>query len=65
MYNPRFGFELSSQQFKIIKKAHDYLLYGYFSDGAGSYTAHWKITNGKSFRLKISNDESDFKWQYN
>lgn len=63
MFNPRFGYELSEKQFKLVKKASQYLLYGYFSDGAGTYTAHWKISNGKSTRLKISNDEKDFTWQ--
>jgi hypothetical protein len=63
MFNPRFGYELSEQQFKLVKKGVTYLLYGYFSDGAGTYTAHWKVSNGKSVRLRISNDEKDFAWQ--
>ena len=63
MFNPRFGYELSEKQFKLVREHKDYLLYGYFSDGAGTYTAHWKISNGKSTRVKISNDEKDFTWQ--
>jgi hypothetical protein len=65
MFNPRFGYELSEKQFKLVKKGTQYLLYGYFSDGAGTYTAHWRISNGKSTRIKISNDERDFTWQSN
>ena len=65
MFNPRYGYELNSEHFKVIRKKSVYYLYGFFSDGAGTYTAHWKIYNGKSSRLKISNDEKDFAWQTN
>ncbi len=63
MFNPNNGEELDKNQFKIKKEKDFYILYGFFSDGAGTYTTSWKIRNGKSERSKISNDEEDFKWQ--
>lgn len=63
MYNPNFYGSLSSQQFNLKKNKGNYILYGYFSDGAGSYTAHWQIHNGKAGRILISNNEEDFLWQ--
>lgn len=63
MFNPNFNGNLNKEQFKIEKFPNYYILYGFFSDGAGTYTTKWKIENKKSFRYKISNDEEDFKWQ--
>ena len=63
MFNPNNSGELDKNQFKIKKENDYYILYGYFSDGAGTYTTSWKIKNEKSERNKISNDEEDFKWQ--
>ncbi len=63
MFNPNNSGELDKNQFNIKKEYDYYILYGYFSDGAGTYTTSWKIKNGKSKRNKISNDEEDFKWQ--
>ncbi len=63
MFNPNNSGELDKNQFKIKKEKDFYILYGFFSDGAGTYTTSWKIKNGKSERNKISNDEEDFKWQ--
>jgi hypothetical protein len=65
MFNPKFSLDLSSDQFKLVRQAKDYILYGSFSDGAGTYTVHWKISGKKSTRLKISTDERDFAWQIN
>jgi hypothetical protein len=62
MFNPVYSFELNPEQFKVEKKGVSYFLFGFFSDGAGTYTAHWKISGGKSTRLKISNNEKDFTW---
>ena len=63
MFNPNNRGELEKNQFKIKKVNDLYILYGYFSDGAGTYTTSWKIRNGKSERNKISNNEEDFVWQ--
>lgn len=63
MFNPNFGGELFKNQFKIEKYSDFYILYGFFSDGAGTYTTNWKIKNGKSERRKLSIDEKDFDWQ--
>jgi len=63
MYNPSGGNTLKKDHFKIQKEGQSYLLYGFFSDGAGTYTALWKIVKNRSIRLKISNDEADFRWQ--
>ncbi|SIT18059.1 hypothetical protein [Chryseobacterium gambrini] len=63
MFNPNFSGELNKSQFQIKKFKHYYLLFGFFSDGAGTYTAHWKIQNEKAERIKISNNDEDFQWQ--
>ena len=63
MFNPNFSGELSKHQFKIIKKGNQYFLYGFFSDGAGTYTAHWRIVDTISIREVISNLEEHFSWQ--
>ena len=63
IFNPNFSGELSKHQFKIIKKGNQYFLYGFFSDGAGTYTAHWKIVDTISIREVISNLEEHFSWQ--
>jgi len=63
MFNPNNSGELNKDQFKIKKYKDFYILYGFFSDGAGTYTAHWKIQNGKSERIIISNEDEDFEWQ--
>jgi len=63
MFNPNFSGELSKYQFKIVKEGNQYILYGFFSDGAGTYTAHWKIVDTISIREVISNSEEYFSWQ--
>ena len=63
MFNPNFSGELSKHQFKIIKEGNQYVLYGFFSDGAGTYTAHWRIIDTISIREVISNSEEYFSWQ--
>ncbi len=63
MFNPNFSGELSKHQFKIIKKVNQYFLYGFFSDGAVTYTAHWRIVDTISIREVISNLEEHFSWQ--
>ena len=63
MYNSSFKNELRTDQFKLKKVEVGYVLFGHFSDGGGTYTAHWTIIKNKSIRNKISTDESDFYWQ--
>ena len=63
MFNPNFSGELSKHQFKIIKEGNQYVLYGFFSDGAGTYTAQWRIVDTISMREVISNSDEHFSWQ--
>jgi len=63
MFNPNYSGSLNEGQFKLKKTGNSYMLYAFFSDGAGTYTVYWKINNKKSVRVKISNDEKDFEWQ--
>jgi hypothetical protein len=63
MYNPSFKNELTTEQFKLKQVEVGHVLFGHFSDGAGTYTAHWTIIKNKSMRNKISTDESDFYWR--
>jgi len=63
MFDAGYGGELSETQFLLKKEGPYYMLYGYFSDGAGTYTAHWKIVKNSSVREVISNDEAYFTWQ--
>jgi hypothetical protein len=63
MYNPTFDTHISPNQFKIKQTSNEYTLYGFFSDGAGSYTCKWLIINGASVRCLISANERDFIWQ--
>jgi hypothetical protein len=65
LYNPVYSlYKLNSHQFKLKKISNYYILYSFFADGAATYTVHWKIENGKSTRIKVSRDESDFEWQF-
>jgi hypothetical protein len=63
MYNPSFSGKISARQFKIQKTDFGYKIFAYFSDGAGSYSAHWLLTKNKSFRTVLSNEENMFYWQ--
>lgn len=63
MYNPSFTGQLTKNQFKLKSIGEEYTLYGYFSDGAGTYTAHWTVIKGKSIRQIITKDERAFYWQ--
>jgi hypothetical protein len=63
MFNASFDGALSANQFLLKKEGAFYKLYGFFSDGAGTYTVHWRIINKSSVREVISNDESFFEWQ--
>ena len=60
MYNPAYKGKLQKGQFKLSKTKEGYILYGYFSDGTGTYVAQWEIIKGNSRRTVLSKDESDF-----
>jgi hypothetical protein len=64
MYNPSYTGYLNKEYFKLKEYVGGWILYGMFSDGAGTYTVHWRIIKGKSIRQVISNDERQFYWQY-
>lgn len=63
MYNPSLTGKLTKSQFKLETSGDIHTLYGYFSDGAGAYTAHWTIVKNKSLRQIITRDEREFYWQ--
>ena len=63
MFNPNFSGKISKNQFKLSKSETGYILYAFFSDGAGAYTAHWDIIGNKAFRNVLSKDEGCFYWQ--
>ena len=64
MYNPWTGDQLNVNFFKIIHSGENHhLLKCIFSDGAGSYSAYWKIEEKSSKREILSNDEKYFEWQ--
>jgi hypothetical protein len=63
MFNPNLENVLSANQFKWQPHETGYNLYGYFSDGAGTYTVHWKIVKNKSIKQVITTDERAFYWQ--
>lgn len=55
MFNPSFSYYLKKDQFTLKRNADEYELFGFFSDGAGTYEASWKIKNGKSRRTALYN----------
>lgn len=64
MFNINVGtLTIRERQFKLEKNDIGYKLFGYFSDGAGTYTAHWSIIKNRAIRNVLSNDESYFLWQ--
>jgi hypothetical protein len=65
MFNPNFSGAINNNQIKIKKNGDQYELFGYFSDGAGTYTAKWRIVGNAAIREVISNDETYFDWQNN
>ncbi len=66
MFNPNYTGVLHGDQFKLEKlHGNIYILYGYFSDGAGTYTTNWKIKDCSAVRSKLSQDDEDFEWQNN
>ncbi|RPD43438.1 hypothetical protein [Paracnuella aquatica] len=60
MFNSTFGGGLSAGKFSLQRKGNAYYLESFFSDGAGTYIAKWKVENGKAERVLISNDERHF-----
>ncbi|MEZ4740747.1 MAG: hypothetical protein R2818_15645 [Flavobacteriales bacterium] len=63
MFNPNWNNELRPAQFKVDRDGNACMIYAFFSDGAGTYTAHWRVTDGVAERVVLSNDERDFEWQ--
>lgn len=61
MYNPSYKNTIYKKHFSIERCNEGLCLTGYFSDGAGTYIAMWKIVRGKSMRILISNDEAYFR----
>lgn len=63
MFNPNFSGALFESQFKLKRYKDHFILFAFFSDGTGSYSAHWKIEDGKSERIVLSIEEEFFEWQ--
>lgn len=63
MFNSNSSGYLGGHQFKLVTYENCKILYSFHSDGAGTYTAHWKIENGKAERIILSRDEENFEWQ--
>ena len=63
MFNPNWNNELRRAQFKVDRDGNVYMIYAFFSDGAGTYTAHWRVSEGAAERVVLSNDERHFEWQ--
>lgn len=61
MYNPSYKNVIYKKHFSIKRCNEGYCLKGWFSDGAGTYVAMWKIIKDKSMRILISNDETYFR----
>lgn len=59
MYNPTFYDGISNKHF-LLEKSDDILeIFGWFSDGAGTYCAKWIISNSVAHRILLSNSEDD------
>jgi len=63
MFNISYDGALRARQFKIEKEGAYVRLYGFFSDGAGTYTVQWRIDEKRAVREVISTDERYFYWQ--
>jgi hypothetical protein len=57
MFNPWFR-KPSNDQFEINLIEGGFAVRGFFSDGAGSYVAEWRIIDGASVRTILTNDEA-------
>jgi len=53
MYNPWNGNHAPMNAFKITNRGYVTEIVGYFSDGAGSYTAKWQVIHGTSIRTRL------------
>lgn len=60
MYNPNFSGALKDNQIHITKQGDEYSLDAWFSDGAGTYMAKWRIVAKACIREIITNDEAYF-----
>jgi hypothetical protein len=59
MFDPWFR-KPSNDQFEINLIEGGFTVRGFFSDGAGSYVAEWRIIDGGSVRTILTNDETIF-----
>jgi hypothetical protein len=59
MFNPAFSTTISTRHFDV-KLINDVIqIYGWFSDGAGTYCAKWLVKNNSSKRILLSKSETD------
>lgn len=59
MFNPVFSKTITERHFQVESESDRILIYGWFSDGAGTYCAKWLVKDGSSKRTLLSNSESD------
>lgn len=60
MFNTNFSGTLNDDQIKIKEYGDQYILSGFFSDGAGTYMVIWRIVGNTAIRELISSDEAYF-----
>lgn len=59
MFNPVFSTIISKRQFDVKLVNGEIQIYGWFSDGAGTYCAKWLIQDDSSERTLLSKSEAD------
>lgn len=59
MFNPVFSKTITERHFQIESVNGQFSIYGWFSDGAGTYCAKWLVKGGSSKRTLLSNSEAD------
>lgn len=59
MFNPVFSTIISRRHFDVKLINGEIQIYGWFSDGAGTYCAKWLVKNDSSERILLSESETD------
>lgn len=59
MFNPVFGTFISERHFDVQLINSEIQIYGWFSDGAGTYCAKWLVKNSTSTRILLSRSEEE------
>ena len=59
MFNPAFSTSISERHFRAELINDDVQIYGWFSDGAGTYCAKWLVKDSDSKRILLSTSEEE------